>query len=81
MRVGRLELSSSNLGEWAATLADFVLGGLSSGVKALGLVPGNGGLIVVSLLKALFGDWTFSRVKTQDLTMMVRPNDDGICAL
>ena len=52
-----------------------------SGVKTLGLVPENGGFLVVSLLKALFGDWTFSRVKIQDLTMMVGPDDDSVCAL
>jgi hypothetical protein len=54
-------------------------------VKALRLtlvaVPGNGGFLVVSLLKALFEDWTFFRVKTQDLPLMVRPADDGVCAL
>jgi hypothetical protein len=44
-------------------------------------VPSNDGFLVVSLLKALFGDWTFSRVKTQDLPLMVRPGDDGVCAL
>jgi hypothetical protein len=38
------------------------------GVKALGLtlmvVPDNGESLVISLLKALFGYWTFSTVKT-----------------
>jgi hypothetical protein len=46
-----------------------------------GVVPGNGGFLVVPLLKALFGQWTFSRVKTQDLTIMVRQGDDEACAL
>jgi hypothetical protein len=54
-------------------------------VKALRLtlvaVPGNGGFLVVVLLKALFEDWTFFRVKTQDLPLMVRPGDDDVCAL
>ena len=35
------------------------------------VIPGNGGLLVVSFLKAFFGDWTFSRVKARDLTMIV----------
>jgi hypothetical protein len=54
-------------------------------VKALRLtlvaVPDNGGFLVVSLLKAFFEDWTFFRVKTQDLPLMVRPGDDGVCTL
>ena len=41
----------------------------------------NGGILVVPLLKALFGGWTYSRVKTLYLTMMVGSDDDGGCAL
>jgi hypothetical protein len=44
------------------------------------VVYGNGGFLVVSLLKALLGDRTFSKVKTQDLTILVK-SDDGVCTL
>jgi hypothetical protein len=53
----------------------------SFGENTIGLtltvVLGNGGFLVVSLLKKLFGDWTFSRVKTHDLTFVVGPDGDG----
>jgi hypothetical protein len=69
----------------AATLQTLYLAVSVSGVKALRLplvvVPGNGGFLVVYLLKALFRDWTFSRVKILDLTMLVRLDNDGVCAL
>jgi hypothetical protein len=35
------------------------------------VVPGNGGFLFVSLLKALFKDWTFSTVKTKAVTTLV----------
>ena len=53
-----------------------------SRVKTLGMtfvvVSGNGGYRVIPLLKVLFGVGTSSRVKTQDLTWLVSPNDDGV---
>ena len=56
-----------------------------SGVKALCMtfvvVYGNDGSSVISLLKALSGYETSSRVKTQDLIMLVSPDDDGVFAL
>jgi hypothetical protein len=42
---------------------------------------GNGGFLVVLLLETLFGDWTFSRVKIQNVTMMVRSDNDNIRAM
>jgi hypothetical protein len=36
------------------------------------ILVGHHGFLVVDLLKALFGDWTFSRVKIFNLTMLVR---------
>jgi hypothetical protein len=45
------------------------------------VVPGNGGFLVVFLLKTLSGDWTFSRVKTYDLIRLVRPDDDSVHTL
>jgi hypothetical protein len=42
------------------------------------VVPDNGGYRVISLLKALSGLSTFSGVKIQDLTMLVKPDDDGV---
>ena len=57
----------------------------SSGVKTLRANPrgcsGNDGFLVVTLQKALFGGWTYFRVKTLYLTMMVGSDDDGGCAL
>ena len=81
LRVGRLEFCSSNLDEWAATLADFVLGGLSFWVENPRSCTWQWWLPSRFLVEALFGDWTFSRVKIQDLTMMVGPDDDSVCAL
>ena len=43
-----------------------------------GVVPSNGGSLVISLLEALYEAWTFSRVKTQGLTMLVRLDVDGV---
>jgi hypothetical protein len=49
-----------------------VFTGLLRSWRSLGLtlvaVSDNDGFLVVSLLKALFGDWIFSRVKTHDLS-------------
>jgi hypothetical protein len=45
------------------------------------VMPSNDGFLVASLMKALFGVGTYSRVKTQDLAMLVGPNDDGVCTL
>jgi hypothetical protein len=45
------------------------------------VVLGNGGFLVVFLLKALSKNETFSRVKTQVLTILVRPDDGGVDAL
>jgi hypothetical protein len=45
------------------------------------VIAGNDGCPVISLLKALFEDWTFFMVKTKDLTILVSPNSDGVCAL
>jgi hypothetical protein len=42
------------------------------------VVPSNSGFLVVSLLKALFGDWIFSRLITQDLAILARPDGDGV---
>ena len=54
------------------------------GVKTLGItflvVPVNGGSRVIPLLKAFDGVGTSSRVKTQDLTMLVSPDNDGVYA-
>jgi hypothetical protein len=71
-------------------LVDFVLGGalelsvlvsrVKTQVSPLVVIPGNDGCPVISLLKALFEDWTFM-VKTRDLTILVSPNNDGVCAL
>jgi hypothetical protein len=36
------------------------------------VVPGSSGSLVVFLSKALFGDWTFSKIKTQDLSKVWR---------
>jgi hypothetical protein len=36
------------------------------------VVPGSSGSLVVFLSKALFGDWTFSKIKTQDLAKVWR---------
>jgi hypothetical protein len=44
------------------------------------VVSDNGGFQVISLLKALSMDWTFFRVKTQDLAMLVGLDDDGVYA-
>jgi hypothetical protein len=44
------------------------------------VVPGNGVSLVVLLLKTLIGDWAFSGMNTQDLTVMVRPDDDYVRA-
>ena len=65
-------------------LADF-LGGLFSrgeNTKTELLVGcSNGGCLAVPLLKALSRDRTFCRVKAQVLIMLVRPDDDSVCAL
>jgi hypothetical protein len=45
------------------------------------VVLGNGGFLVVFLLKTLSKNKTFSRVKTQVLTMLVRQDDVGVDAL
>jgi hypothetical protein len=45
------------------------------------VVPGNDGCLAASLLKALFGVGTYSRVKTQDLAMLVGPDVNGVCTL
>jgi hypothetical protein len=53
-------------------------------VRTLGLTlngcTDNDGFQVISLLKALSVDWTFFRVKTQDLAMLVGLDDDGVYA-
>ena len=55
-----------------------------SGVKTLGItflvVPVNGGSRVIPLLKAFDGVGTSSRMKTQDLTILVDPDNDGVYA-
>jgi hypothetical protein len=43
------------------------------------VVCDNGGFLSVSLLKALFGDWSFFRVRTHDLNFLFGPDD--VCAL
>jgi hypothetical protein len=45
------------------------------------VVPGNGGSLVISLLKALSEDWIFSRVKTEGQIMLVSPDDYSVCAV
>jgi hypothetical protein len=42
------------------------------------VVPRNDGSAVISLLKALSRDWTFSMVQTQDLMMVVRLDDEVV---
>ena len=47
------------------------------------VLPSNSDPLVISLLDVLSEDWTFSRMKLQDLTMLVRPdvNDVAHCYL
>jgi hypothetical protein len=45
------------------------------------VVPGNDDFLVAFLLKALFGVGTYSRVKTQDVAMLVGTDDDGVCTV
>jgi hypothetical protein len=45
------------------------------------VMPSNDDFLVTSLLKTLFGVGTYSRVKTQDLTMLVGTDDNGVCTL
>jgi hypothetical protein len=45
------------------------------------VISDNGGFLVISLLKALSGNKITSRVRTQDLTMLVSPDDDSVYAL
>ena len=42
---------------------------------------GNGCFVVVPLLKALFEDWTISRVKTQYLTMLLDRTTTVLCTV
>jgi hypothetical protein len=55
-----------------------------SGVRTLGstlkVVSDNGGFLVIFLLKAFSVDRTFFKVRTQDQTMLVRPDDDSVDA-
>jgi len=64
-------------GEWTSFLVLlFELHVSVFGVKTLRSTfsgCGNGGFLVILLLKALSEDGTFSRVKIQNLTLLVRP--------
>ena len=45
------------------------------------VVSDNGESLVISMLKELSGDWIFFGAKPKDLTMLVRPNNDGVGVL
>jgi hypothetical protein len=69
-------------GEWRGQHRHTSLGGLNpwdENTKS-DLVVGsdNGAFLVVPLSKAFFCDWTFYGVKTQDLSMLVGPDDDNV---